>query len=141
MLEKAIIFATQQHEGQTDRVGLPYILHPLYVMSKMDTLEEMTVAILHDVLEDTPATYDSLEVLFSKDIADTIQLLSRKSSETYKSYIDRIVESDNIIAKKVKLEDLRHNIKRCLDSKRHKQDTLDRYTRSYSKIKESLKCQ
>jgi len=51
-LEKAISLAVTAHEGQVDKGGNPYILHPLRVMLSLRTAEEMIVAVLHDVVED-----------------------------------------------------------------------------------------
>ncbi len=56
---KAYMIANRAHKGQVDKAGKPYILHPLYVMSKMHTEEEAIVAILHDVIEDTDCTLDA----------------------------------------------------------------------------------
>jgi (p)ppGpp synthase/HD superfamily hydrolase len=51
-LETAIAIAAEAHEGQVDKAGAPYILHPLRVMLRLDTNEERIVAVLHDVVED-----------------------------------------------------------------------------------------
>lgn len=59
-LEKAIVIATQAHTAQVDKGGNPYILHPLRVMLKMSTEEEMVAAVLHDVIEDTKVNADDL---------------------------------------------------------------------------------
>jgi (p)ppGpp synthase/HD superfamily hydrolase len=53
LLEQCIALALEAHQGQTDRNNKPYILHPLHLMSQMDTEEEMMTAVLHDVVEDT----------------------------------------------------------------------------------------
>jgi (p)ppGpp synthase/HD superfamily hydrolase len=52
-LERAIQIAVKAHSGVKDRGGKPYILHPLNVMMRVNTQKEKTVAILHDVVEDT----------------------------------------------------------------------------------------
>ena len=52
-LEKAIALAAIAHEGQTDKAGAPYILHPLRMMLTLQTPEERMVAVLHDVVEDS----------------------------------------------------------------------------------------
>ena len=51
-LQKAISIAVEAHEGQTDKGGSPYILHPLRVMMSLKTEDEMIVGVLHDVVED-----------------------------------------------------------------------------------------
>jgi len=39
-LEKAILIALEAHQGQTDKAGEPYILHPLRVMFRMSSETE-----------------------------------------------------------------------------------------------------
>ena len=51
-LQKAISIAVEAHEGQVDKGGNPYILHPLRVMMSLRTIDEMIVGVLHDVVED-----------------------------------------------------------------------------------------
>src|SRR5690606_4009556 len=105
-LEKAIIFATEAHAGQKDKSGQAYILHPLTVMSKMDTDTERIVAILHDVIEDTSYTLDDLQKLFhlSEEKLIAVDLLTKKEGYDYDKYIQNI--KDNPIARKVKIADL-----------------------------------
>lgn len=54
-LEKAIELATRFHRGQRDKKGEAYILHPLRMMLQSEDPLVQQAAILHDVLEDTPA--------------------------------------------------------------------------------------
>ena len=51
MLEEAIALAGEAHVGQRDKVGGPYILHPLRVMLRLQGETEQIVGILHDVVE------------------------------------------------------------------------------------------
>ena len=60
-LNEIISFACTAHKNQFDKQDKPYILHPLTVMLHMDTIEEMIVAILHDVIEDTEFILDEIE--------------------------------------------------------------------------------
>ena len=46
VIERAIEIAVKVHRGQTDKAGAPYILHPLRVMMRMQTENEMTAAVL-----------------------------------------------------------------------------------------------
>jgi|TARA_B100001146_G_scaffold176687_1_gene158037 (p)ppGpp synthase/HD superfamily hydrolase len=48
-LGRAIELAKQHHKGQTDKVGKPYINHPLRVMNQMKSEDEKIVAVLHDI--------------------------------------------------------------------------------------------
>jgi (p)ppGpp synthase/HD superfamily hydrolase len=107
-LEKAIVLALKKHAGQKDKMGKAYILHPLRVMTQMETEEEMTAAVLHDVIEDTPTTTKDLKKMgFSKRIVQAVEALSRQNGEKYEDYIDRVVA--NKLAVKVKIADLRDN--------------------------------
>ena len=59
MLNKAIEIAARAHNGQTDKGGKPYILHPLRVLLNFCESESEAVkicAVLHDVVEDTSIT-------------------------------------------------------------------------------------
>lgn len=53
MLEKAIALAASAHAGQVDKAGAPYIFHPIRVASTFSDETLQTVAVLHDVVEDT----------------------------------------------------------------------------------------
>jgi len=110
-LDSAIILAAWAHSGQLDKVGLPYILHPLYVMLQMKTEPERVIAVLHDVLEDCPQVSIS-------DITDRIDMteeevgaliaLTHIKNEPYVDYIKRVLVAGKI-AVDVKWEDVRHN--------------------------------
>ena len=62
-LNRAIMFACIAHDGQQDKIGEPYILHPIRVMLSLNTEEERIVAILHDVIEDTSTSSEDLVAL------------------------------------------------------------------------------
>jgi (p)ppGpp synthase/HD superfamily hydrolase len=108
MDELAKLLATEYHKEQYDRGGAPYIEHPAYVASLMDTDEEKAVAWLHDVIEGISICIDLLEKLFPHEVVEAIKALSRKSNEDYFDYIERV--RANMIARKVKLADLSHNM-------------------------------
>jgi len=61
MLDKAILIASTAHQGQMDKAGEPYILHPLRVMLTRRTETERICAVLHDVIEDTNITLFSAQ--------------------------------------------------------------------------------
>lgn len=108
MLEVAIKVATKAHQGQFDKAGQPYILHPLTVAAMLDSEAEKTVALLHDVLEDSDlSTSDLKSYGFRDDIIDAVVTLTHRDNETYESYLHRV--KSNPLARKVKLADLEHN--------------------------------
>lgn len=109
-LEKAIVIAASRHEGQTDKAGFPYILHPLRVMMSVDGLLEKMTAVLHDVIEDTTMTFEELRELgCPNQVIAALRLLTKGEGENPKEYILRIVESGNPIALKVKWKDINDN--------------------------------
>ena len=109
MLEKAMILAAKGHMGQVDKGGHPYILHPTRVMLSCKTVEEKTVAMLHDLLEDTAYTEDDLrEEGFPAEIIEAVVCLTKTEGEEYTDYVERICQ--NKLAARVKLADLKDNM-------------------------------
>jgi (p)ppGpp synthase/HD superfamily hydrolase len=110
-LEQAIAFAALAHEGQKDKVGATYILHPLRVMNRMKTLSERRVAVLHDVVEDCGVTLDQLRGL---DVPErevrAVEALTKVEGEDYDAFIERA--GKNPLARRVKLADLTDNLDR-----------------------------
>lgn len=107
-LELASEIARRAHAGQKDRAGRDYVTHPQAVADMVETEIEKTVAMLHDVAEDTPFTLDSLRVLFGDEIADALTLLTHEDGVEYMDYVAAI--KGNKIAERVKLADLAHNM-------------------------------
>ena len=113
MLERAISLATEYHTGQYDRAGKPYILHPLRVMTGLDTDDEelLQIGVLHDIVEDTNITLLDLELEgFSKRVVEGVDSLTKRKEENmdYHKYLKRL--SDNPDAILVKIKDLEHNM-------------------------------
>lgn len=110
-LEDAIAFAAHAHSGQVypSPDGESYILHPLRVMLQLETEGERIVAVLHDIVEDTPYTHANLrEAGYQDDILDAIDRLTQRENESYEQYIDRVAQ--NSTARRVKLADLSDNL-------------------------------
>lgn len=78
LVTKAMIFAAQAHDGMKRKKDhTPYILHPTEVASIVGTLtnkqEVIVAALLHDVVEDTPATIEEIEQEFGSRVAELVQ--------------------------------------------------------------------
>jgi len=107
-LERAIAIAAQAHAGQTDKAGAPYILHPLRMMLTLETEAERIVAVLHDVVEDTPVTLDDLRAeRFTDEILAALESVTKRDGEDYEAFVLRA--GQNPIGRRVKLADLRDN--------------------------------
>jgi (p)ppGpp synthase/HD superfamily hydrolase len=107
-IEKALQIAAQAHEGQKDKEGLPYTLHPLRVMSRVEGDEAQIVAVLHDVIEDTKVTLDELRRAgFSETVLAAVQCVTHRKDEPYADYV--VACKNNPIARQVKLADLHDN--------------------------------
>jgi len=140
MLEKAILIATNAHQGQVDKAGKPYILHPLRVMFSRQDDTERICAVLHDVIEDTYITLDCLRNQgFSEEILTTLDALTRRNNESYDEFIDRIL--NNKIACYVKLADLSDNmdLSRIENPSQNDYQRIEKYRKATGRILDVLK--
>lgn len=108
LLERAIAIAEQQHAGQVDKAGRPYIEHPLRVMNTMSSDAERIVAVLHDVIEDTNLTLNQLAAEgFPGYVLDALDSVTRRAAETYDAFVARAAKDP--IGRVVKYADLQDN--------------------------------
>lgn len=110
MLATAVAIASMSHIDQFDKGGVPYIMHALKVMyfTKSNDPELQTIAVLHDVVEDTKLTFDDLiHEGMSERVITALRLLTRTPGQPYQDYIDGIKTNQDTVI--VKLADLRHN--------------------------------
>ena len=111
-LQHAIDVAVEAHHDQVDRGGAPYILHPLRVMFTFTDEVDRIVAVLHDVVEDSPA-WDIRQLRiagFSELVVDAVRSVSRfeGGQESYDDFIARCAKNE--IGRRVKIADLRDNM-------------------------------
>lgn len=97
LIEKAYTTAKEFHEGQMRLSGEPFVKHPLEVAKILADLElnSKTIAagIMHDVIEDTEATYEQIKELFGEEIADMVEGVSKLSKLTLDTRKEQQVES------------------------------------------------
>tara|TARA_B100001250_G_scaffold323655_1_gene287113 strand:- start:175 stop:1920 length:1746 start_codon:yes stop_codon:yes gene_type:complete len=123
-LAKAYNFALKAHEKQKRDEGSPYIIHPIAVANILTDLklDSATIAtgLLHDTIEDTYATYKTIEVEFGKEVADLVdgvtkisefenQALTNSKAENFRKLI--LATSKDIRVLLVKLADRLHNMR------------------------------
>ncbi len=107
-IDRAIQIAVIPHAGQIDKGGEPYILHPLRVMLQMATEEDRITAVLHDVVEDSEYTFESLATEgFSADVISALEALTKRPGETRIEAARRAAA--NPLATRVKLADNAEN--------------------------------
>lgn len=125
MIDLALKVASKAHRTQRDKAGAPYVLHPMRVASVFhpSQTEEIVVALLHDVTEDSDP---SLIEPFPDAIRAAVDALTRRPGESYEDFIERV--SLDPLATRVKLADLRDNM-RADRMYRHDGEYLDRMRR------------
>ncbi|MBQ9329558.1 MAG: bifunctional (p)ppGpp synthetase/guanosine-3',5'-bis(diphosphate) 3'-pyrophosphohydrolase [Oscillibacter sp.] len=124
-IRAAFEFADKSHEGQKRKSGEPYIIHPLAVAQivaeelRLDS-ESIEAALLHDVIEDTPATHEDVAKLFSPTIADLVEGVSKLTRIQYATKEDEQMEnlrkmliamSKDIRVILIKISDRLHNMR------------------------------
>ncbi len=103
--------------GQKRWNGDDYITHPIRVANQVNSDLFKSIAILHDVLEDTDVTIQYLETLFEPNITQTLKLLKHEGNESYSEYICKIKNRRlgkriwNLYATTIKCFDLMDNLK------------------------------
>ena len=123
-LRQAYLVARDAHEGQTRSSGEPYITHPVAVACILAEMrldhETLMAALLHDVIEDTPATYQDMEQLFGKSVAELVDGVSKldklkfrdkkeAQAENFRKMIMAMVQDIRVIL--IKLADRTHNMR------------------------------
>ncbi|RWL42099.1 MAG: HD domain-containing protein [Mesorhizobium sp.] len=110
MLHRAAKIAEQAHRGQKDKTGRPYIEHLRRVADAVETLDEKTVAYLHDVVEKGDGwTLERLQgVGFGQPVVAAVDALTRRMDESEEGFLCRA--ASNELALPVKIADLRDNL-------------------------------
>ena len=124
LVMRAYVFAAKAHAGQVRRSGEPYLIHPVAVAGilaglKMD-VDTIATALLHDTVEDTLVTREELVGLFSEEIADLVDGVTKIGKLQFRSRAEAQAEnfrkmvlamSRDIRVILVKLADRLHNMR------------------------------
>lgn len=142
MFDKAVFIAAREHLGVRDKGGHAYILHPMRIAMHLRTNDEelMSIAILHDVIEDSKLTFEDLKAEgFTDRVIEALKLLTRQKGVSYDDYIDGM--RGNRDALLVKREDLRDNsdITRLKGVSEKDFERMNKYIRSFAKVEAYLK--
>ena len=137
MIIKAFRVAAKAHKGQKDKAGKPYILHPVIVALRTRGKKQKTVALLHDVIEDTKITIDHLKQSgFDDEVIKAVEAITKRKSENYHDYLCRVKENE--ISRAVKISDLLHNsnLKRLKTITQSDLDRVKKYKEALAFLKE-----
>ena len=108
MTKRALKLCFDAHKDQTDKSGMPYVFHPFHLAEQMTDELTTTVALLHDVVEDSDYTFEDLAGMgFTTQVLDALRLLTHADDVPYMDYVREIKK--NPIAAVVKMADLQHN--------------------------------
>jgi len=123
-LSKAYNFALEAHQNQKRDEGVPYIIHPVAVAKILTELKldsaTITTGLLHDTIEDTKVTYDSVKKEFGEEVANLVEGVTKISELETKASTDSKAEnfrklilatSKDIRVLLVKLADRLHNMR------------------------------
>lgn len=146
-IEQTVAFIRKAHEGQTDKAGKPYHLHPEAVAARLGAdapEDDRIIALLHDVIEDTETTAEDLTAMgYSDHVVKTVGMLSRPATEprpTYMEWVRSIAMSGNLSAIRVKIADNEENSDpvRVAALPPEQQDIVNRYRQSLAILRPAL---
>ncbi len=145
-LDKAYNFAIKAHQNQKRASGDPYSVHPIEVANILTELKldsaTITTGLLHDTIEDTVATYETIKNEFGPEVADLVDGVTKISvfentasfnskAENFRKLI--LATSKDIRVLLVKIADRLHNMRTIKaitkDDKRKRiaQETMEIY--------------
>src|SRR5271166_4123575 len=141
LIRKAWEFCVKHHEGQMRASGKPYIIHPLEVAEvlaemKLDS-SAIAAGLLHDSVEDTPATSEEIAAGFGDQVAhivegvtkiDKIQFANRedRQAENVRKMLLAMVSDVRVVL--IKLADRLHNMRTLEHLKPDRQEAIARET-------------
>lgn len=97
LIDRAVRYAQEQHEGQKRKDGSPYIIHPLAVAEivaemGLDT-DAILGALLHDCIEDTSTTHDEIAKLFGLVVAELVEGVTKLTRVEYSTLEEQQMEN------------------------------------------------
>ena len=141
LIRKAWEFCVSHHAGQTRASGEPYIVHPLEVAEVLAEMKldatAIAAALLHDAVEDTPATSEEIDQRFGVQVAhivegvtkiDKIQFANRedRQAENVRKMLLAMVSDVRVVL--IKLADRLHNMRTLEHLQPDRQEAIARET-------------
>ena len=124
VLEKAVAFIADAHDGQYRKSGMPYTEHPYEVAKILAELQQdqstVLAGLLHDVVEDTQHTLAEIAQEFGEDTAFMVDAVTKitaaqeqnktaQKAETYRKLITAMAKDPRVIM--IKIADRIHNMR------------------------------
>jgi GTP pyrophosphokinase len=141
LLNRAYVYGAKMHQSQVRADGGPYFGHPLEVAALLTELRlddaSIVTGLLHDTLEDTEATYEEIEGLFGREIAELVdgvtkltqlELTSTETAqaENFRKLLLAMARDVRVIL--VKLADRLHNMRTIASLGPEKRERIARET-------------
>ena len=140
-IRRAFFYAVEAHEGQKRKDGSPYVTHTIAsaVIAAEIGMDEVGIiaALLHDVLEDTPITFEELAAEFGEDVAHVVEGVTKLTRVQYSTMEENQMENlrkmlmamaRDIRVILIKLSDRLHNMRTMMFQKPEKQLSKSRET-------------
>lgn len=109
LYDHALRIAIRVHDGQKDKSGREYIMHPIRVAERCKDPRAKIVALLHDTIEDTGVTPDYLHSQgFPDEIIEGVLSVTKREGESYEDFVSRAAL--NPLGREVKRADLEDNM-------------------------------
>ena len=123
-INKAYVFSAKMHQGQLRKSGEPYLIHPMEVAAILADMRldvpSVCTGLLHDAIEDTLATYEEIQTIFGKEIADLVYGVTKigkihfsskeeRQAENFRKMLMAMAKDIRVIL--VKLADRLHNMR------------------------------
>ena len=134
LIKKAYYFGEVNHRGQKRNSGEDYFIHPIAVAKTISNmkLDDQTICagLMHDVLEDTPITYDQMKEEFGEEITFLVEGVTKLKNLNYSSREEKQAEnirkmvmamSNDVRVVLIKLADRLHNMRTLEYKTREKQ--------------------
>ena len=145
MIAKAEEFAREKHAGQYRKPPMedvPYIEHPKAIVKKLEDVGVaddaiLSAAWLHDVVEDCNVNLDEIKQKFGSDIADLVNILTRKRGQDKAEYAQDFYHADRR-AQLIKVVDVWHNFQCAIKSKEEFREWIDYSTRYFLPLAEKV---
>ena len=141
ILNRAMDYAAEMHANQFRESGEPYITHPIAVANILFDLgldySTIAAALLHDCVEDTPATEEEIKKLFGEEIAGLVSGVTKLDKIAFKSKEEEQAENfrrmffamaKDILVIIIKLADRLHNMRTISSLSEERQKAMARET-------------